>query len=397
MREWSNWSGSLRFTPERVAEPRDEEQLRVLVEQARERGRTVRVAGAGHSSSPLVETQDVLVSLKHFDAIHSHDSTTGEAVIGAGLTIREIGKAMLKRGLALHNTGDVDVQTLAGAIATGTHGTGRRLGNLATPLLGGRLVTGTGAVRAVAIEHDPAVIRALRVSLGALGIFTRLRVRLVPAFELRRREWCTHVDACMSRLDQLIADNRNFDFYWYPRSDLVKLRTMNDAGADHADIPDAECVRDATGWSHEILPRERELRFDEMEYALPFEAGPACFQEVRARVKARWRRIVGWRVLYRTIAADDAYLSPMHGRESVTISLHQNAGLPFAEYFADIEPVFRAHGGRPHWGKKHNLTARELRPLYPEWQRYCDARRTHDPDDVFLSPQLSRLLGEESA
>jgi FAD/FMN-containing dehydrogenase len=391
---WSNWSGSVRFTPSRIAEPRSEEELAQIIRDAAERGRVVRVAGKGHSSSPLVVTDDVLVSLTHLCGVESHDSERCEAVVRGGTVIRDAGAQLRERGLALHNTGDVDVQTLAGAIGTGTHGTGRRLGNLSTMLIGGRMVTATGEVLEISEELDSELLRAARVSLGTLGIFTALRLRVQPAFQLRRREWCTRIDDCLAHLEELVDSNRNFDFYWYPRSDRAKLRIMNEPQQTAQQLVYATCVCDETGWSDEILPRTRELRFEEIEYMFPLEAGPECFQAVRKRIKERWRREVAWRVLYRTVAADDAFLSPAHGRETSVISLHQNVGLPYEAYFADIEPLLRDFGGRPHWGKKHALRAVELRALYPQWDRFRAIRERLDPDGVFLSPSLQELLCE---
>jgi FAD/FMN-containing dehydrogenase len=214
----------------------------------------------------------------------------------------------------------------------------------------------------------------------------------VRAFRLRRREWCTHIDDCLAHLDELIDGSRNFDFYWYPRSDRAKLRTIDEPGTGPPAIPYATPVHDQTDWSDRVLPRTRELRFDETEYLLPFGAGPECFRAVRRRVKERWRRDVAWRVLYRTVAADDSYLSPEYGRETAVISLHHNAGLPYEAYFADLEPVMRNFGGRPHWGKQHGLKAAGLRPLYPRWDDFQTFRRRLDPDCVFLSPELRALL-----
>lgn len=307
--EWSNWSGSLRFAPARILEPTSEDELAHHVRQAAAAGWTVRVVGAGHSSSPLVETRDSLVSLTKLRGMESHDAAADEAVIRGGATLAEAGRELFTVGLALPNLGDVDVQTVAGAIGTGTHGTGRTLPNLAMTLVGGRFVTATGEIIPFSIEHDRDLVRAMRVSLGALGILTALRLRLVPAFRLLRREWCAQVDDCLAHLDELVATNRNFDFYWYPRSDEVKLRTLNPPAATPEDIPYARLVEEKSDWSHEIISKTRELRFEEMEYALPAAAGPACFQEVRRRIKERHRQHVGWRVLYRTVAADDAYLS----------------------------------------------------------------------------------------
>lgn len=393
--EWSNWSGSLRFLPDRIEHPADEAAVARIVAGAHRDGRTVRAVGAGHSSSALVETQEVLVSLDKHQGIVSHDAEAREATLRAGMTLHDASEALLDGGLAMPNLGDVDVQTVVGAVGTGTHGSGMKLQNLASPLVGGTLVTGTGEVRNFSIEKDGDLLRAIRVSLGALGVLTEMRLRLVPAFRLRRQERCGRVDDLMPRLDELARRHRNVDFYWYPRSDEAKLRVHDVEGSATEEVDFGVPVVDRTDWSGRILPRTRDLKFDEMEYALPYDEGPACFEQVRRRVKARHRKEVGWRILYRFVAADDAYLSPHHGRDSVTISLHHNAGLPFWDYFHDIEPIFREHGGRPHWGKKHTMTARELRPLYPEWDRFQRERKRLDPDGIFLNAHLRGLLVED--
>jgi FAD/FMN-containing dehydrogenase len=394
MPKWSNWSGSLRFTPGNIVKPESEKALAALVQRGASERRVMRVVGAGHSSSALVETPDMLISLEKLQGLVAHDAAVNEATIRAGMSLHDAAKTLFEVGLATHNTGDIDTQMVAGIIGTGTHGTGHKLQNLSTMLIGGRMVTAQGDLVDFSIEDQPDFIRAARVALGTLGIFTELRLRLVPAFKLQRREWCIHIDDCMQHLDELIAQNRNFDFYWYPRSDEAKLRTLNLPGEGLNNLPFARCLEEQEGWSADVLPKKRVLKFDEMEYALPIEAGPACFQEVRQRVKARHRKDVAWRVLYRTIAADDAYLSPAYGRDTVTISLHHNAGMPFEDYFNDIEPIFRSYGGRPHWGKKHNLKAHDLRSLYPMWDQFAEVRHRSDPDGIFMNAYLRELLEE---
>lgn len=392
MEEWSNWSGSLRFVPGSYEQPSSEEELAALVHKAADKQQTVRVVGAGHSSSPLVKTGQVLVSLEELKEVKVHDLAKSQAWVGGGVLVHEAGEQLHQLGMATHNTGDVDVQTIAGAIGTGTHGSGITLPNLSTMLIGGRLVTSEGELIELSAEQDPKLFQALRVSLGTLGIFSSLKLQLVPKFQLDRKEWCTHTDHCMEHLDELIEQNRNFDFYWYPRNDMVKLRTLNPPNKGIKELPYASLVKEEKDWSAFVLPKKRVLKFDEMEYAMPLEAGPACFQEIRRRVKQVHRKTVAWRILYRTVKGDDAYLSPAHGRDTVTISLHHNAGMPFDDYFNDIEPIFLAHGGRPHWGKKHNLTAKHLSQLYPKWNDFLAIRERMDPKGVFLSPDLRKLL-----
>lgn len=392
---WRNWSGSLRFQPARIEIPRNEHALSNVVRRAAEEGRTVRVVGSGHSSMPLVETTDILVSLERFGGIESHDREAQEATLGAGTTLHDANAQVHKIGLAMPNLGDVDGQTVAGAFGTGTHGTGTRLRILSASLVGVRLVNADGGIQEFSHRDDPHFFQAARVSLGTLGIFTSLTLRLLPTYRLRRREWCWHIEDCMNHLEELMERNRHFDFYWYPRSDEAKLRLLNPAENEPDDLPDARLVKDEVGWWFEILPVRRHLehKFEEMEYGLPTEAGPACFQEVRERIKQRHRRIVGWRVLYRTIASDDSFLSLAYGRPTATISLHQNAELPYREFFDDLEPIFRSYGGRPHWGKKHSLKAADLRLCYPSWDAFSATRERMDPDGRFLNPYLRELLG----
>ncbi|GIJ36984.1 D-arabinono-1,4-lactone oxidase [Micromonospora andamanensis] len=397
-----NWSGSLTFTPSGYAEPGDEHEVRELVSRARESGTTLRPVGSGHSSSPLVRTDGTLVSLHRMDGVI--DKAGDRATVRGGSRLKELGEGLYDAGLAMENLGDVDYQSIAGATATGTHGTGLGFGNLSTQVSEVRLVTGTGEVLDVSATSNSDLLPAARLSLGVLGVVTQLTLELEPRYDLRRRAWCAPVEWTLDHLAELQHTNRNMDFYWYPRSDLTQIRTMNRADDAPEPPPGAHRMSGPSGWheprdlevgpTHRTIPQNRELRFEEIEYMLPSEAFPACFAEVRRRILTRHRRTVGWRVLVRSIAADDIWLSNAYGRPTTTIACLQNASLPYEEYFRDMEAVFRQYGGRPHWGKKHWLTANDLRPLFPRWDDFQAARRRLDPDGVFLTPDLARLLEE---
>jgi FAD/FMN-containing dehydrogenase len=390
---WSNWSGSLKFTPGKFIKPGSEEELSEAVYNALKKEQKIRVVGAGHSSSPLVVNKDLVVSLENFKDVERIDTKESTAWAGTGLTVKEGGSKLLEHKLSFHNTGDVDIQYVAGAISTGTHGTGITLQTLSSMLTGCRMLCADGQIREFTEEKDgKEFFDAMRVSLGSMGIMTSMRLKLLPAFKLERKEWCTHTDECIKNLDELIHENRNFDFYWYPRNDEVKLRTMNEPGKGTQKISYAYCVEESSGWAIDVLPKERDLKFDEMEYALPIEAGPGCFMEVRKRIREKFRRNVAWRVLYRTIAADDFYISPYFGRDTVTISLHQNAGFPIMEYFREIEPVFKDFGGRPHWAKKHTMQSSEISNLYPRLNDFLAVRQKMDPDGVFLNEHLKKQI-----
>jgi FAD/FMN-containing dehydrogenase len=393
-KEWSNWSGSIRFTPSRILKPESEEEIAAVVRGAREQGRTVRVAGAGHSSTELVKTEDTLISLDQFKGVERPDAERNEAWVLAGMKVKEAGMDLYRYGLGMHNTGDVDVQMLAGAIGTGTHGTGRQLQNLSSMLIGARMITGTGEIVEVHQEDDPDLLRALRVSLGTFGIFTKMRLKLEPAFHLHRREWCVPLDHTLERFEELSSGNRNVDFYWYPRNDLTKIRVMNEPGHKMPEVK-GKLELDEEGPAHEVLPRERNIKFDEIEFHLPADRALDCFLECRERIRKHWRKEVAWRMLIRTVAQDDAMLSAANGRPTITLSFHHNAGLPYTDYFGAMQPILQEYGGRPHWGKKHTLKAGDIRDHYPEWERWHAYRRRFDPDGVFMTPYLRELLADQ--
>ncbi|WP_165823771.1 D-arabinono-1,4-lactone oxidase [Pseudochryseolinea flava] len=392
MMEWENWSGSLKFSPAQFVTPDHEEYLRDIVARQSAKGGKIKLAAAGHSSSPLVETDGLLVHLNQMKGIKNIHHN-GTATLYAGTTVHESNMLLQQHNLALFNTGDVDVQTLAGAISTGTHGSGRRLQNLAAVLKGVRMIDYKGDVHDFNDDKNADVMKAMRVSLGAFGIFTEITVAVVPLFQLHRTEMFTDTNTCVENFEQLANVNRNVDFYWYPRSDETKIRILNEPGKGTDQFHFSYyCRKDEAGNVGEILPKKRTLKFDEMEYALPWEAGLSCFEEVRKRVKARHRKNVAWRILVRSIAADENYLSPHQGRDSISISLHHNAGLPYEAYFNDIEPIFIAYGGRPHWAKKHNMRSTQLQKLYPRWNEFHALRKKIDPNGFYMNNHLKEVF-----
>ena len=392
-----NWSGSVSFTPAETVHPADEDEVVARVQLAAEEGTRIRPVGSGHSSTPIMVTDATLMSLEQMTGITTYDTDARRAQVLPGTGLEDLGAALAGHGLAMENLGDVDYQAIAGAVGTGTHGTGERLGNLSSTLVGGRLVTGTGAVLTFGEDsragEDDDLLRAVQVSLGALGVLTSLTLRLLPAYDLHRRNWKTPLAWTLEHFDELSAANRHLDVYWYPRSDIAQVRTMNLPGEEPDLVPPGELHRDETGPSYQIITNNREIVFEEIEYMLPREVGLEVFGQVRRRVLDRHRADVAWRVLLRTVAADRSMLSPFQGRETMTIALLHNTSLPYEDYFFDIEPMLLEAGGRPHWGKKHTRSHEHLRLMYPHWDDFARLRAQLDPHGTFSSPDLDRLLG----
>jgi FAD/FMN-containing dehydrogenase len=384
---WTNWSGAITSRPVAFERPHDEAAIAAVVARAAREGRVVRPLGSGHSSSGLCATDGVLVSLERWSGVESVDPTSGCVTVRAGSVLHDLGAGLLGHGLALENLGDIDRQTLAGALATGTHGTGRALGNLASRVRGLRLVTATGDVRT--LDASQPELAGARVSLGALGVVSAVTLQALPAYRLHERVRRISLAEVLATFASEAARHRHFECFYFPRHDFAEAKSLDPTVADPESVEGREGER--IGWSADILPSVRELKFHEMEYSVPEASGVACFGALAARLRERHSG-VAWPLEIRTVAADDAWLSPAHGRATCAISVHQDGRKPHAEVFADLEPIFWEHGGRPHWGKWHRCDASRLAPLYPRWKDFVALREHFDPGERFLNEHLRGLL-----
>lgn len=395
---WSNWSGNVSCVPVSIEKPSSEEQLSTLL---RESNREVRVAGTGHSFTPLCATDGMLLSLENMHGILATDSQSCEATIWAGTPISQIGAPLLAVGLALQNQGDIDKQSLAGAIATGTHGTGLSLGNLSSQVTALRLVLATGEVLTCSETVEPEIFKAAQVSLGMLGLVSQITVKALPAYRLHERTWASDVETCFAQLDSLVQTHRHCEFFWLPRYNQCAMKTLHPTEEEPRGQPtdpfaapgtiERYALSERVDWSYRVFPSERNARFNEMEFSIALQDGPSCFEEIRQLMRTKYPDII-WPIEYRTVAADDSYLSPAFGRSSVAISVHQSYKLPYEAFFADVEAIFRNYHGRPHWGKIHWHTARDLQDLYPMWQQFHEIRQRLDPAGRFMNAYLRHIM-----
>jgi len=400
---WQNWSGGVRCDPQRLEAISSEAAIAQLVRAANQQGKAVRVAGSGHSFSPLCQTNSILMTLAGLTGIAEVDSATHEASVWAGSRLSDLGEALFTADLAMENLGDIDRQTLAGAISTATHGTGIRFGNLSTQVMGLRLVLPSGEILSLSSSREPDLFRAASVSFGVFGVISQIRLRAKPAYRLHERSWIASFEECRENLDRLINENEHFEFFWLPKHDACAIKCLNctdapvSAPVAISEAPPGTVERylrpERVDWSHRIYPSVRSTLFNEMEFALPFERGWDCLEEIRRLIREKHPQ-VSWAVEYRTVAADDLPLSPAFGRKTVAISIHEAAGTPYERYFSDAQAIFINHGGRPHWGKIHFCATAQLRELYPEWESFWGLRARIDPRGIFLNEHLRNLSGE---
>lgn len=418
MAVWRNWSGSVESRPSAVLRPKTEAELSQIVASAAK----IRVAGAGHSFTPLCQTEGVLLSLAELEGAVELNADKTRAWAPAGWSLAKLTEALWNEGVSLINQGDVNPQALAGAIATGTHGTGLALGSLSTAARAFRLVLADGSVLSCSAVENPGLYEAQRLSLGLLGVATRIEIDVMAAYHLEERVESHKLGDVEARWDDLVASNRHVEFWVFPYNDNAILKTLNPAEPEGPlrrknDVDDRAfrvicelCAafpaltamlqplivgggvrQRRVGPAYRIFPSERAVRFEEMEYEMPLQAGWPALNEAIGRIRQK-RLPVAFPFEFRITAGDDIWLSPFNGAARVSISMHQFAKMPWREAFAEIEPIFRAHGGRPHWAKRHSLTALDVEALYPHAGAFRAERERRDPGGKFLNEHLGALF-----
>ncbi len=427
---WQSWSGLSTAHPTSELAPRDAGEVADAVVAARTQGLTVKMVGSGHSFTDIAVADGLLLRPDRLSGITAVDREAMTVTVLAGTRLHDLNARLSGLGLGLHNMGDIDRQTVAGAVSTGTHGSGGRWASLSAQVAALELVTGDGSVLTVSRDADPDLFAAARVGLGALGILTSVTFLVEPEFRLTATEGPMRWQELVEQWDQLVQDHHHVDVHWFPRTEwalvkrndrtldppapLSRLRAyvedhllenrvfglMNRVGnAAPRTIPAmnrlaarALSARSYTDIAPHVFVAERLVRFREMEYALPRAAGMAALVEARRLIdRSDWP--ISFPVEVRSAPADDCWLSTSYDHESTYLAFHVNARTDHRPYFTAVERVLREHGGRPHWGKLHTRTADDLAPAYPRWADFAAVRDRVDPDRVFTNRYLDRVLG----
>ncbi|TML39527.1 MAG: FAD-binding protein [Actinobacteria bacterium] len=428
-RRWRNWAGNQQCVPATVARPTTLDDLVRAVKTAAAEGRRVKAVGAGHSFTDTACTSGTMVELDGYARLLRYDRDAATATVQSGISLARLSRELGTRGLALPNLGDVAYQTISGAVSTGTHGTGIRLGGLATQIIGLELVTADGSVLTASAAEEPEVLAVGRVGLGALGIISALTLRCVPAFHLRAVEEPMRVDAVLESLDELVEGNDHFEFYWVPHTGwaLTKRnnRTEDPVGGrgrwrELRDrvlfenvlfgaicrlgrmrpewIPRLARLAPGSGRSEyveaswRVFTSPRLVHFVEMEYSIPRDQAVTAVQRLRQFVDDSGL-LISFPVEVRFTAADDIPLSTANGSDRCYIAIHVYRGMQHEQYFRGVEQIMWELGGRPHWGKLHYQTAFTLAGRYPEWDRFQALRRRLDPEGRFANTYTERVLG----
>jgi L-gulono-1,4-lactone dehydrogenase len=428
---WHNWGRSESVTPIERVRPGSADEVSAVVRSARERGLRVKAIGTSHSFTGIAVAPGVQVDMSGLTGLVAVNGT--EVTLGAGTVLHDLPPLLDPLGLALQNMGDIDVQTISGATSTGTHGTGGDFGGLATRITGATIVTGDGSILTVSKTENADLLPAVALGLGALGVLVDLTVECVPSFVLSAVERPEPLDAVLDGWQQRVDDVDHFEFYWFPHttSALTKTSTRLAADADTRPMSAAKRWfddslmsntvfarttalqlrmpkitpplnrlsarltgnRSFSDISHRVFATERNVRFREMEYALPLAEVPEVLRAIDALIERK-----GWTVSFpvevRATAADNLWMSTASGRATGYIAVHRYYREDPTEYFTAVEEIMKAHGGRPHWGKMNTRTAEDLAPAYPRFGDFLAVRDRLDPDRVFSNDYLERVLGK---
>jgi len=426
---WTNWAGNQSCAPTAIRRPTSEAELVALVKAAAAAGTRVKCVGAGHSFTPIACTDGVLVDLSGYGRLLGHDVEADTVTVEAGISLNALSDLLDERGLALENMGDISYQSIAGAAATATHGTGWHFGNIATGIVGMRLIAGDGSIVEATAAENPEVLAAARVGIGALGIVSTVTLQAVKAFRLHAIEEPIRVDEVLADFDGFMSCADHVEFYWVPHTGwaLSKRNRRTDEPASPRGkakeifddllvtnvgfgalcrvgrrkpswIPRLAKILPSTGRleytdrSDRVFTSPRRVRFYEMEYAIPRDAIPEALNRVRSLVDEAGIQL-SFPVEVRVVAADDIPLSTAEGRATGYIAVHVYQGTPYDAYFQGVERIMNTYGGRPHWGKMHFQGHETLAGRYSRWDEFQAVRGRLDPEGRFTNQYLDRVLG----
>ena len=420
---WSNWSGNQHCQPAERLVPKNEDELLSILRHGKQ---TIRCVGSGHSFSALVPTDQTLLSLARLRGVENADLTAMEADVWAGTRLSQLGKALWQEGMSTINMSDIDSQAFAGALATSTHGTGKQLGSMSTQVSSLRLATASGDLIECSAGSNSDLFHAARNHLGALGVISKARIRTDSAYYLKEHSWMMSAEEGLERAEELRDAHRHYEMYALPHGDYMLGIAIDKI--DAAEIPPQPAAESGDayeafrtlanlvdylpflrswlvnfgaggvepetryGASYEIFGNLRDIRFNEMEYTVPAEAGPQCLREILQTIKTQNIPVV-FPIEARYIQADDVWLSPFYQRDGFSISCHNFHDKDYKQYFAAIEPIFWKYDGRPHWGKIHTLQAAEFAARYDRFSDFLKIRAELDPHGRFLNDHLRMTLG----
>ncbi|PEI48009.1 D-arabinono-1,4-lactone oxidase [Bacillus pseudomycoides] len=424
--KWRNWAGNVEGNPQYTMYPKNIQDVIEVVKFAKEQGKRIRVVGSGHSFTPLVQTEEILISLDEIQGIVDVDSQSFIVEVWGGTKLYNLGKLLEDKGYAQENLGDIDSQSIAGAISTGTHGTGIQFGSLATQVVEVTAVLASGEIIVCSEKENPEFWKAFQLSLGMLGIIVKVKLKVIPAYSLIYESRKESFSTVINKLEKY-KQHRHFEFFVFPYSDDVQVKITNETAEKGIDLKwhkiktelleniafsllskgckwipsiskgvsrlSAKAVPSTKtiGPSYQIFATSRNVRFYEMEYSVPAQYMKDVVGEIYNLIEKK-KFQVHFPIECRYVKGDDIWISPAYRRDSAYIAVHMYKGMKYAAYFTAIEHIFQKYEGRPHWGKMHTMRYEPLQCVYPKLNSFLEVRGKLDPMGMFLNPYVAKMF-----
>lgn len=434
--EWRNWTGYVSATPEQKLAPQSIEELQDIVKSAVKARKRIRVTGAAHSFSGCARPEEIAISLHHLRGIDKVNKQTKEVTLFAGTYLHEIGDLLAEHGFAMENMGDIQNQSLAGSICTGTHGTGITLGSVSSQVVAWEWIDGTGELhqhRRSEDNNNDDLANALHISLGMLGIFTRLTLKVVDLYGLREESAVFSFDKGLAQFDDAMRAHRHMEWFLFPGSNLLQQKTLtvippkpmtklqkfkdevesklvlNGAfylisefarfNPKHTKLVSQISAKNIPntvreGYSYQVFPKPRGVVFNETEYFIKMTDFEQCITEINEKLLDDTKGS-HFPIEVRAHKGESGFLSPTQGEDSVALSFHVYKGIDSEPFFNWVKEEMLKWQGRPHWGKVNKLTHQQLLTLYPDLTKFLALRQQYDPHNVFMNRWLDeKFLGK---
>lgn len=430
-KQWSNWAETAQGSFEQFFTPHNTEELQSLVETAYKNGKRIRVIGASHSFSPIALPEEICISLHEMRGLDSVDAASGEATFWGGTYLYEIGPILKEHGLALENMGDIQEQTIAGAVSTGTHGTGITLGSISNQVASWEWIDGTGTYhKHRRLNEEDPLANSLQVSLGLLGILVKVTLKVLPLYSLKVTTFRATIEEGLANWKSDLSHFRHLEWFWFPGTNLIQVKQMelippepqkkwektvstisktvidnqayyvlseicrrNPKRTQWVSEFSAKNIPNRTekGYSYELFATPRKVKFYESEIAIPIESFPECLDELTSRLKNN-PFYVHFPIEIRFVKGESGYLNPNHQQDSAFLAFHMYKGMPYKPYFEWVWNVMEKYNGRPHWGKMNQLTEEKVQELYPKWGSFLEERERYDPNRMYVNKYFRGLI-----
>lgn len=423
-----NWSGNQKWTPNKLIQPYTTDEIISVVKSAISNKKKIRVFGSKTSSSSLNNTNDISLNLDNYQGIIHIDKANYLVTVKSGTKLYKLTKILAKNDLALENLGDFNKQSIAGAIATATHGSGIYLGILSTQVVGIKFINGLGKEIYCSRKEKPELFKCMQVSLGTLGIVTEITLSCIDKYRVKLDKFSEKISDVLANINDYNANNRNFELLWFPYTNntLTKYSNITNFKADRSTFYNFindhilenymfSLMCNLTKWFpnlrfsfskfmtlflldstrvkqyEDIYITPKNFKFNEMEYSVPIDAYQDAMKDVIKLVNSKKYKVF-FPIQNRFVAQDNIYLSPCYKRVSAYISCHVFKGKDYHNYFKDLEEIFTAYEGRPHWGKIHYKKSDYFKKVYPMFEKFNQKREEHDPNNIFLNEYLKEIL-----